>query len=285
MQSAIAALEEFKEKRMKTRIISGAILVVIAAAVLTLNSFFSITAVILVALLSVCAVYEILNNTSLVTAKPLVVLACVFALVMPLIFNFGIIKVDLAILIYIVFLILFSLKLHAKINALQFCATAVFPVILSYAFFSLVKIINHSSGHGLFLLLLILNFSSISDCGAYFVGSAIGKHKLAPVLSPKKTIEGVFGGIVSSIIVSVIMVVAFNKANAEHIDMLKILLITPVFSIIGMIGDIFASFIKRSCGIKDYSNLIPGHGGIMDRFDSILLIAPVFAATILDHIF
>ena len=168
---------------------------------------------------------------------------------------------------------------------LQFCATAFFPVVLSYSFFSLVKIINHSSGHGLFLLLLILNFSSISECGAYFVGSAIGKHKLAPVLSPKKTIEGAFGGIVSSIFVSVIMVIIFNKANAEQIDMLKILLITPVFSIIGMIGDIFASFIKRSCGIKDYSNLIPGHGGIMDRFDSILLIAPVFAATVLDHIF
>ena len=62
--------------------------------------------------------------------------------------------------------------------------------------------------------------------------------------------------------------------------MWRILLVTPVFSIIGMVGDIFASFIKRSCGIKDYSNLIPGHGGIMDRFDSILLIAPVFAAVV-----
>lgn len=269
---------------MKTRIISGAVLILIAAAVLTLNSFFPITAVVAIMVLSACAVYEILHNTALVTKKILVLFACIFAAVMPLVYNFGIIKAEVAILIYIVLLILFTLKEHKVINALQFCATAVFPIVLGYAFFSLVKIINHSSGHGLFMLLLILNFSCISDCGAYFVGSAIGKHKLAPVLSPKKTIEGAIGGILSSVIVSVIMVLIFNDSTTQSISMLKILLITPVFSVLGMVGDIFASFIKRSCNIKDYSNLIPGHGGIMDRFDSILLIAPVFAA-IAEYIF
>ncbi len=262
---------------MKTRIISGTVLVFIAAAVLTLNNFFPITAVVAIMFLSTCAVYEVLHNTALVTKKTLVLLACLFAAVMPLVYNFGIIKVEVAILIYIVLLVLFVLKEHKNVNAYAFCATVTFPIILSYAFFSLVKIINHSSGYGLFMLLLILNFSCISDCGAYFVGSAIGKHKLAPVLSPKKTIEGAIGGILSSAIVSVIIVFAFNNLSTQSVSMLKILLITPVFSVLGMIGDIFASFIKRSCNIKDYSNLIPGHGGIMDRFDSILLIAPVFA--------
>lgn len=265
---------------MKTRIISGAILVLIAAAVLFLNSYYPLTAVVLVMLLSAMAVYEVLNNTKLVTKKPIVILAVLFAMIMPAVYNFGIIKADLAILIYIVLLILFVLKEHKSINALQFCATALFPILLSYAFFSLTKIINHSSGNGLFLLLLILNFSCISDCGAYFVGSAIGKHKLAPILSPKKTIEGAIGGMISSILISAVLVLVFNKVGTEPISMWRILLVTPVFSIIGMVGDIFASFIKRSCGIKDYSNLIPGHGGIMDRFDSILLIAPVFAAVV-----
>ena len=105
--------------------------------------------------------------------------------------------------------------------------------------------------------------------GAYFVGSAIGKHKLCPNISPKKTVEGAIGGIISSIIVTAILALCFSKSI-----WLPLVLTIPL-CILGMIGDLFASAIKRSVGLKDYSNLIPGHGGILDRVDSIIMIVPL----------
>ena len=124
---------------------------------------------------------------------------------------------------------------------------------------------------GVFYVILILLGGIATDTFAYFTGVFLGKHKLIPKISPKKTIEGAVGGVVTSIIVSVILCFAFNKTQC----LLQIGLSTIVFCVIGMCGDLFASVIKRSAGIKDYGKLIPGHGGILDRFDSILLIAPV----------
>ena len=105
--------------------------------------------------------------------------------------------------------------------------------------------------------------------GAYFVGVTCGKHKLCPNISPKKTVEGAIGGVVSSIVVTVILSLCFSKSL-----ILPIVLTIP-FCILGMVGDLFASAIKRSVNLKDYGNLIPGHGGILDRVDSIIMIAPL----------
>ena len=107
--------------------------------------------------------------------------------------------------------------------------------------------------------------------GAYFVGSTLGRHKLCPQISPKKTVEGAVGGIVSSLIVTVILTLCFGFASRLRVT----LLLTVPFCILGMVGDLFASAIKRGAGIKDYGKLIPGHGGIMDRFDSTLFVFPI----------
>lgn len=96
----------------------------------------------------------------------------------------------------------------------------------------------------------------------------IGKHKLCPEISPKKTIEGAIGGIVLSIICAIIILFAFGKTNVT------LLMLAVPLCILGIIGDLFASVIKRSVGIKDFSNLIPGHGGVLDRIDSIIMVAP-----------
>ena len=111
--------------------------------------------------------------------------------------------------------------------------------------------------------------------GAYFVGVTCGKHKLCPALSPKKTIEGAIGGIVGCMI-AVAVACIINDISFGTKSFWVLTLSTPIFSIMGMVGDISASYIKRHAGIKDYGNLMPGHGGVLDRFDSVLLIAPVF---------
>ena len=168
---------------------------------------------------------------------------------------------------YFVFAAIMILKNHSDFTLAHIVSLVGLPVPYAYAFSCLGAVINHADG--IYYLLLLLNFSSVCDMGAYFVGSAIGKHKLCPNISPKKTVEGAIGGIISSIIVTVILALCFGKSI-----WLPLVLTIPL-CILGMIGDLFASAIKRSVGLKDYSNLIPGHGGILDRVDSIIMIVPL----------
>ena len=146
------------------------------------------------------------------------------------------------------------------------------PLMLSYLYPIMTEFEN-----GKFLVVLVFIASSVSDACAYFVGVSIGKHKLAPVVSPKKSIEGSIGGIVGAAVIGLIYGLVLNKcgifATADVIWGFAI--IGGLGSIISQIGDLAASAIKRDHDIKDYSHLIPGHGGIMDRMDSICVTAPI----------
>ena len=122
---------------------------------------------------------------------------------------------------------------------------------------------------GKFLVWLIFLCSWGCDTCAYCVGMLIGKHKMAPVLSPKKSIEGAVGGVVGAALLGVIYAAATQGKMAEYA------LICAVGALISMVGDLAASAIKRNQNIKDYGKLIPGHGGILDRFDSVIITAPV----------
>ena len=109
-----------------------------------------------------------------------------------------------------------------------------------------------------------------TDTFAYFTGVTLGKKKLCPEISPKKTVEGSIGGVVGTLIVMIIFSIKIRINNIAGIAILSIML-----SIMAQIGDLVASTIKRSSGIKDYGNLMPGHGGVLDRFDSILFVTPI----------
>ncbi len=123
---------------------------------------------------------------------------------------------------------------------------------------------------GLMLTVLVILGIWSTDSGAYFVGKAIGKRKLWPEISPNKTIEGSLGGLLASIVV----VLAVN-AIFGGLDTLQAFLIAVVAGIIGQLGDLVESGLKRHFGVKDSGQLIPGHGGVLDRFDSFLLVFPV----------
>ena len=122
---------------------------------------------------------------------------------------------------------------------------------------------------GVYLVWLVFLGSWGCDTCAYCVGMLIGKHKMAPVLSPKKSIEGAVGGVVGAALLGVIYAAATQGKMAEYA------LICAVGALISMVGDLAASAIKRNQNIKDYGKLIPGHGGILDRFDSVIITAPV----------
>jgi len=115
---------------------------------------------------------------------------------------------------------------------------------------------------------LIFVISFATDTFAYFTGYLFGKNKLIPKISPKKTIEGSIGGILGSTISCILFAYIFK------LQILPLVVIGSLGSIVAQFGDLFASSIKRYVGIKDYGKLIPGHGGILDRFDSVILVAP-----------
>ena len=144
------------------------------------------------------------------------------------------------------------------------------PVMFSYIYLTRCK------EDGFWLVWFVFICAWVSDTCAYFVGVKFGKHKLAPVLSPKKSIEGSVGGIVGTAIFSILYgLVLMYVTNMAASDLWICAVIGAVGSVFSQIGDLVASGIKRHYEVKDYGNLIPGHGGIMDRFDSVIVTAPL----------
>jgi phosphatidate cytidylyltransferase len=176
-----------------------------------------------------------------------------------------------------------SIAVFPKRNAAD-AALTLTGVVYTGMMLSCVYLVRQTP-KGQFWVWYLLFVSWGSDTCAYFVGRALGKHKMAPVLSPHKTVEGAAGGIVGSILLCLLFgLICAGTAQVDMGVMIKIsLLIGLVGAVVSELGDLFASSIKRTMNVKDYSHLIPGHGGILDRFDSMILAAP-FVMGIL-HIF
>jgi len=128
---------------------------------------------------------------------------------------------------------------------------------------------------GVFTVWLIFLCSWGCDTCAYCVGMLIGKHKMAPKLSPKKSVEGGIGGIIGAMILGTIYAVCVNHWGNAGVQVPSYTIICGVGAIISQVGDLSASAIKRNHNVKDYGKLIPGHGGILDRFDSVIFTAPI----------
>lgn len=127
--------------------------------------------------------------------------------------------------------------------------------------------------NGQYLIWYIFTASWGTDVFAYIVGKLIGKHKFSKI-SPKKSIEGCIGGVIGAVLLTLAFTYGFNEYAGLNISYEKMLIFSIILSIIGQMGDFAASSVKRYVGIKDFSNLIPGHGGMLDRFDSVIFIAP-----------
>ena len=140
-------------------------------------------------------------------------------------------------------------------------------------FFSAIKHIRMEE-LGLLQLTIAILVCSITDSFAYLVGRKFGKHKLAPSISPKKTIEGCIGGSVSTMIFLTVLAISMDVTGFTQVAYWKFAVYVLTASLVGQFGDLCMSALKRIEGIKDYSELLPGHGGILDRFDSQLFVLP-----------
>jgi len=182
---------------------------------------------------------------------------------------------EISIMIFILCILSFTVFAHEKINIHDVCSTVMGFFYITLMLGNIYHIRQIENGSYMVWLIFICAFCS--DTGAYFTGSAIGKHKLTPVLSPKKTYEGAIGGILFTALVSGFYgycMYEFWHIGKENMFLLYAVL-GAVGSVVAQIGDLVASSIKRFVGIKDYGKIMPGHGGVLDRFDSVLFTSPL----------
>ena len=171
------------------------------------------------------------------------------------------------VIVFVLFLCSITYILRVKNNIIDIAITF-FGLVYVGMFLDFIVLTINNFELGKIYVWLIFIIAFLTDTFAYFVGYLFGKHKLIPKVSPKKTIEGSVGGILGSTLGCAVFGYIFK------LDLTAMILIGSLGSIIAQFGDLFASSIKRYVGIKDYGKLITGHGGILDRFDSVILVAP-----------
>ncbi|MGB3972889.1 MAG: phosphatidate cytidylyltransferase [Peptococcia bacterium] len=222
----------------------------------------------LVLVMVMTGIYEFYNLVLKFSSKTPLFLHIVGALIFPLTFYFA---PDFAALFFFLFLLicyLYHLVHIEDFTPISLGLTILAVLYISYGFSHLLLLRSLENGFWLTFYVFITVWAT--DIGAYFVGINFGKHKLAPNISPKKTWEGFLGGLVASTIASLILVacvpLAFNRV---------LVIITPVISLGAQLGDLFESSLKRFAKTKDSGDLLPGHGGVLDRFDSLLWAAPL----------
>ena len=256
---------------MKQRVISGAVLVVILAITLY---FGGIVTCGLRALVSLVGNMELLRVYGVNKKTPGIV--CYLATVLYYIAIY-LDRMDIIVPMMVVYLLVML-----AVYVLTFPTYSDKQIMAAFMDFFYVSVmlsfvyLIRNMEHGLVLVLLIFVSSWINDTCAYFVGRALGKHKMAPVLSPKKSIEGLIGGIVGAGVFGAVFGILFDKyVDTMNYAPLLFAVVGAVGALPAVIGDLAASAIKRNNDIKDYGKLIPGHGGILDRFDSIIFTAPI----------
>ena len=266
-----------KGKKMKTRVITGIGIIAVAIALVALASFTPIYCIGMAAL-AVIASFELLRvfgvHKEWHISAPTYVLSAAF----PFAAYFAgeskgkfVLLMGAVLFSFLVYLLGVAVFSHKKIKFVLVAAVymAIIYVIVSFTSLSLLMYVPK----GIYYLGIIIISSWGCDAGAYFVGCKFGKHKLIPDVSPNKSVEGAIGGMIISVLANIIYGHIVNVCGGADVDYLALAILGLVLSVVAMVGDLIASLIKREYGIKDYSNLLPGHGGIVDRFDSVFPIA------------
>ncbi|MTD38788.1 phosphatidate cytidylyltransferase [Erwinia sp. CPCC 100877] len=259
---------------MKQRIITAAVALVVFIPIIWYGSFVIELAA---AVLAVVGVYELFKMKGLELTSfegVLAALGTIF-LVLPKErwFFFLPEKADNFILFYLAVMVLLGGLVASK--NMYTISQAGFPVIVSlYAGVGFQNFVT-ARHTGFAVLLYALFVVWATDIGAYFIGKRFGKRKLMPDVSPNKTIEGSLGGILSAVVVASIFLLVNPNKELFIYNLPVMLILTVVFSIVGQFGDLVESSIKRHYDVKDSGNILPGHGGILDRFDSLLFVFPI----------
>lgn len=269
---------EEKNKQLKsflTRLTSGLVLIILLVVFLYIGgeALFIVSC-----FLSIIGLIEI-NRVLKINESKLSYLSMFLTIVYYItIYNYKVDGVLLFLIIMLLSILTFYVYNHPKYS-IKDVSIAIFSILYVAVMFSFVYLIREQRGiFGRRTVWLIFIASWGSDTCAYVVGKLFGKHKLTPILSPKKTVEGAIGGVVGSFLLGALYAyVVFHTwpaGEGVEISMIRFGIASALGAIISQIGDLTASAIKREYGVKDYGDIIPGHGGILDRFDSVIFAAP-----------
>lgn len=268
---------------MRQRLISAA--VAIALGIVILFFYRTIVLNIVVALIIFMALYEVLIATKIIENRFLFAICAAFGVFVPF-FRLQPLKhvAYMMCYLFVVILFLFLMTHHSKMKFDQIAKVFLLTLQIAFSFscIAFLKEIYRTDpvGKGLFYILFILIGAWMADAGGYFIGRFFGKHKLAPVISPKKTVEGVAGGFVFTLVSLFALSLSFVAVAAHsgytvHINYLPLTVVSLLTSALAVIGDLSMSVIKRETHLKDFGNVLPGHGGVLDRFDSVMFVAPM----------
>ncbi|MDQ5983631.1 MAG: phosphatidate cytidylyltransferase [Eubacteriales bacterium SKADARSKE-1] len=269
---------------MVTRTVSGIIGGLLILMILIFNQSIPILINLFVALICILTIYEICIAMGINKIFKIMLPSVVFSAILPIFGHGAVWKASWYIytLVMVVIMIFFRKSLSFKNIAVIYCMT----ILISLSLSAIIDLRNWGGNYSNFYVLFALCIPWMADTGAYFCGNLFGKTKLCPDVSPKKTVEGAVGGIFFCITTNIIIAFVFETwlfKPPANINYFYLVLIVVIGSIISIIGDLCFSLVKRSYRVKDFGNVIPGHGGVLDRFDSVIFVVP-FVYFIVKHL-
>lgn len=257
---------------MKARLLTAAVGIPVAVLLLWLCEQFNFIMYIAIAILCSFMTYEILSAKKLHKNLFFAVPSIAFAVVEPFVINTKFMLFPLLLYAMVMFLIMIIRSEEIKFDDIAFALMGTFLIVLGMS--SILAISSSLGGYISFAFVLPVGVAWFSDGGAFFAGVFLGKHKLCPKVSPKKTVEGFIGGlIVGTLSAMLIELFYYSLFDFMPFDYLTLAIIGFTGSLVSVLGDLTFSQIKRACGIKDYGSIFPGHGGVLDRFDSVIFVS------------
>lgn len=263
---------------MKTRIISSLVGIPFAIGLIILGSYYSIVIDLSLSLIASMCLFEGLSAKGLKKKFSIVIPCIAFEFVICMFYSYSIFLIPIMIFAVIMVLFLAMIFNHEHLEFPDLAFAFALTALCTFGFWSIISLYdNYKSNVGLFYIVTGLATPWLSDGGAYFGGSFFGKRKLCPKISPKKTVEGAVSGVVIGTCLSLLVGVIFENFifSVEEVNYLYLAFFGLLGALVSIVGDLSFSLIKRSCGIKDYGSLIPGHGGMLDRFDSVIFTSPL----------
>lgn len=261
-------------KSLKPRLITAVIGIAVLFLVMIAGEMWPFFINIVVGLASAFMVGEYLNAKKLLSVLPLSILCMTFSFVVSLTIKTGLIYLVIA--VFAIFAFSIMIAKHSEITYGELAYALTGTMLITFGMSSLSAICNGAESITFFYI-SAFTLPWMADAGGFFIGASFGKHKLCPNISPKKTVEGAVGGITFCLISAVLLGLLFQFVVMPNVkfNFWALLLLGAIDALVSILGDLSFSLIKRSLGIKDYGSVFPGHGGMLDRFDSIIFTVPV----------
>ena len=253
------------------RVSTGIIIAIVICAVIALSHIPAVMTVVML-ILNILALYELFSSAYLLLESVLLIITTTAVTAISLLPIPG---YDQSLLYVLPLAMLIFWRIMKRIGKCKLDSSIkIFGITLLVAFLFKSIAVVRTMENGIFYLIFAILSGCVTDIFAYLVGRKWGKHKLCPVISPKKTIEGSIGGTLATFAILLLLGWMIGYIASVQVNYPLLILYAVLSSVIGQFGDLSMSAVKRCLGVKDFGNLLPGPGGVLDRFDSLLLIAP-----------